>query len=458
MRTKIITSIGPASKSHDILREFYRLGVRCMRINFAHGDARFWGEIVSAIRDLEALVKDYICLIGDLPGPSIRLGDFGELPFKRGSKIVFSNAGDGVPVRDMEFYELVDEGDIILLDDGRVVLEVVSSSWGRVETIALTDGILRSGKGLAIRGKEISSQILRERDLEALRFSVENSFSYIGASHVRSPEDLRIVRKTIQSLGGKQKILAKIENMSAVKNIETIAEEADGIVIARGDLGMNIGLEEIPAIQRRIINICREMGKPCIVATQILESMMNSPVPTRAEVGDLYGVIAQGVDGIMLTGETAVGMYPIEAVKWAKRVIERAEKDPEIIYGGTEQKKIVPSIGRRGRLPYGIYRLSESMQAPIAIIDIDLRDAIPISVNKPKHKIYFITNNIDPYRQAHLLWGVEPIYTKDLSESTNIIQYIKEKILKEASEAHTYDKLLLINNTSNKKSIEIIEL
>jgi len=429
-----------------------------MRINFAHGETKFWGEIVSVIRDLEALVRDYICLIGDLPGPSIRLGDFGELSFKRGSKIVFSNTGDGIPVRDIEFYELVDEGDIILLDDGRVVLEVVSSSWERVETIALTDGILRSGKGLAIRGREMSSQILRERDLEALRFSIENSFSYVGASHVRSPEDLRVVRKTIQSLGGKQKILAKIENMSAVKNIESIAEEADGIVIARGDLGMNVGLEEIPAIQRKVINICREMGKPCIVATQILESMMSSPVPTRAEVGDLYNVVAQGVDGIMLTGETAVGIYPIDAVKWAKKVIERAEKDPEIIYRDLEPKELASNTGKKSRFPYGIYRLSESMQAPIVIIDEDLKNATMISVNKPKHRIYFITNNIDLYRQAHLLWGVEPIYIKDLSGDRDTIQYIKEKILKETSEANPYDKLLLINNISNKKSIEIVEL
>ncbi|MDT7887391.1 MAG: pyruvate kinase [Desulfurococcales archaeon] len=458
MRTKIITSIGPASKNPEILREFYRLGIRCMRINFAHGDARFWGEIVNLVRDLETSLGDFLCLIGDLPGPSIRLGDFGELAFKRGSRVVFSNTGDGVPVRESDFYELVDEGDIILLDDGRVVLEVISSSWGRIETIALTDGVLRSGKGLAIRGKEISSKIIRERDLEALRFSIENRFSYIGASHVRSPEDLRIIRKTIYSMGGKQKILAKIENSSAVKNIESIAEEADGVVIARGDLGMNLGLEEIPSIQRRILNICHEMGKPCIVATQILESMMNSPVPTRAEIGDLYSVVSQGVDGVMLTGETAVGLYPVEAVKWAKKVIERAEKDPEITYGGPESRRASADAGRKSRLSYGIYRLSESIQASIAVIDRDPRDVALISINKPRQKIYFVTDNLDTYRQSHLLWGVEPIYLKDLSETSSIIQHLKEKILREGSEALSYSKMLLINNTLNKKSIEIIDL
>jgi len=456
LRTKIIASVGPSSKSPDVLREFYRLGVRCVRINFAHGDPSFWGEIVGSIRELESSVTDHMCIVGDLPGPSIRLGNFSEFAFKRGAKIVFSNSGDGVPVRDREFYEIIDEGDVILLDDGRVVLEVVSTSWGRAEVIALTDGILRPGKGLAIRGKEVSFQILRERDLEALKFSIENSFSYIGVSHVRSSDDLKAVRKAINSMGGKQRILAKIENMSAVRNIESIAEEADGIVIARGDLGMSLGLEEVPAVQRRIMGICREVGKPCIVATQILESMVSSPVPTRAEVGDLYGVISQGIDGIMLTGETAVGLYPIEAVKWAKRVIERAERDPEARPGNHWNKKI-PGAERGDKLSYGIYMLSESIQAVILVIDRDPGLVSMISTNKPTQKIYFATDDLDAYRQAHLLWGVEPIYLEGPVDQSEALKHLREKILR-GSEPPSQARAVVINNIAEKRSIEIVEL
>jgi len=456
LRTKIIASVGPSSKSPDILREFYRLGVRCVRINFAHGDPVFWREIVGSIRDLESSVKDRLCIIGDLPGPSIRLGDFSEFGFKRGARIVFSNSGDGVPVRDKEFYEIVDEGDLILLDDGRVVLEIVSTSWGRAEAIALTDGALRPGKGLAIRGKEISFQILRERDLEALRFSIENGFSYIGVSHVRSPDDLKAVRKAINSMGGRQRILAKVENVSAVKNIESIVEEADGIVIARGDLGMNLGLEEVPAIQRRILNICLESGKPCIVATQILESMVSSPVPTRAEVGDLYSVISQGVDGIMLTGETAIGLYPVEAVKWARRVIERAERDPSVRQAGQWHQKIY-SMEKRDRLSYGIYMLSDSIQAMIVVIDRDPGMVSTISTNKPSQKIYFVTGDLDAYMQAHLLWGVEPAYLEGAANQKDMLKYLKEKILR-GSEPSSPARAIFINNIAEKRSIEIVEL
>lgn len=457
MRTKIVASVGPSSNSIEILREFYRLGVRCYRINMAHGNPQYWSEIVKLLRELEDVSGDLLCIIGDLPGPSIRLGDFGELAFKKGSKIVFSNSGDGIPIRDREFYEIVEEGDVILLDDGRVMLEIVSSSWDRVEAIAITDGTLRSGKGLTIKGKDMSSQIVRDRDLEAIRFAVENRFTYIGVSHVRTADDLRVIRKTIKSLGGRQRLLAKIENMNAVKNIEAIAVEADGVVIARGDLGMNAGLEEVPSIQRRILKICNKMGKPSIVATQILESMTHSPVPTRAEVSDLYTAIAQGAGAIMLTGETAVGVYPVEAVRWARKIIERAERDPDIV-GDREQTFPGTIFGDGNRYSYGIYRLSESLGAPIVVADRDTELASLISVYKPSSRVFLITGDGDAYRQAHILWGVEPIYIEDPNTiARDLGEPLRDIIRRSGLEGSGSRWLVLVNNIEDRKRIDIVE-
>lgn len=460
MKVKIIASIGPSSKSPEILRELYRIGVRCFRINMAHGDRELWGNMVSVIRDLEKMMGDRLCIVGDLPGPSIRLGEFKEFSFKKGSRVIFSNSGDGVPLRDKEFFEVAEEGDIIMLDDGRVMLEVVSSNWDRVEAIAITDGVLRPGKGLTIKGKESASQIVRDRDLEAIRFSIENNLTYLGISHVRNIEDLRIVRETINRLGGRQRLLAKVENISAVKNIEQIARGSDGVVIARGDLGMNLGLEEVPIVQRKILGVCHRLGKPGIVATQILESMVSSPVPTRAEVNDLYFAVAQGADAIMLTGETAVGLYPVEAVRWARRVIERAERDPGIM-----RETLVNMEGRgidsgRDRYSYGIYRLSESLEAPLVILDREIDMTLAISVYKPTHKIYLLTDREDTYRQTHILWGVEPIYIHDnggteLREA--VTKYIREALQRSGVEGVAYSRVIYVNNIEKGKRFEIFE-
>ncbi len=459
MRVKIIASIGPSSKSPEVLRELYRVGVRCFRINMAHGDKEFWSDIVKGIRELENAMGDRLCIVGDLPGPSIRLGEFEEFSFKKGSKVVFSNLGYGVPLRDKEFFEIAEEGDVIMLDDGRVMLEIISSSWDRVEAIAITDGTLKPGKGLSIKGKELFSQIIRERDLEAIRFAVENMFTYLGVSHVRNAEDLRIVRETIDKLGGRQRLLAKIENTSAVNNIEQIARNSGGVVIARGDLGMNLGLEEVPIVQRKILGICHRLGKPAIVATQILESMMSSPVPTRAEVNDLYVAVAQGADAIMLTGETAVGSYPVEAVRWAKRVIERAEKDPEIVYESVLDVRR-RSIEGNDRYSYGIYRLSESLEAPLVILDREIDLALLISIYKPARKIYILTDKEEIYRQSHILWGVEPIYIQDdsgIDGREAITRYIREMLKKSGAEGITYSRIIYVNNIEKKRKIEILE-
>ena len=258
---------------------------------------------------------------------------------------------------------------------------------------------------------------------------------------MRNAEDLRIVRETINKLGGRQRLLAKIENASAVKNIEQISRSSDGVVIARGDLGMNLGLEEVPIVQRKIMEICHRLGKPAIVATQILESMTSSPVPTRAEVNDLYVAVAQGADAIMLTGETAVGLYPVEAVRWARKVIERAEREPGVARDSLFNVKGID--GEHDRYSYGIYRLSESLEAPLVILDREIEMALAISVYKPSHKIYLLTDEDDIYRQSHILWGVEPVYIysdNGIEAREAVTKHIKETLRKSGIERAVYSR------------------
>ncbi|MEZ0290489.1 MAG: pyruvate kinase [Sulfolobales archaeon] len=438
MRAKIIASIGPSSEDPKIIRELYLAGVSCFRINFSHGDESSWSKYIEAIRSVEREFNDKICVLGDLRGPSIRLGDLKEsIMISKGSKIVFArDPSKGIPVDSEEFFKIIDEGDMILMDDGRIRFEVVRVSYDEVEAIALTDSVLSSRKNMAIRGKDLKGSILSTRDIKALEFSVREDLAFIGVSHARDRGDLEIVRKNLKNLGGSQKILAKIENRSAVENLREIILASDGVVIARGDLGMSIGLEEIPRVQEEIIRESRRLGKPVILATQLLESMIKSPIPTRAEIQDIYSGVEYGVDGFMLTGETAIGSYPVEAVKWLKRVVETAEKhlrenrSPEEIF--IESKRVSDLVEK---FFYGVAKLAESINAYIILFTLSGTSATRISSMRPGVRVICGTSKSDVYKSLKILWGVEPVYVdaKDYEEGL-------EKTLKTALERGSVDR------------------
>ncbi|MGC9009222.1 MAG: pyruvate kinase [Sulfolobales archaeon] len=450
MKTKIIASLGPSTADPKIIKEMLLIGVDCLRINFSHGGPEDWIRYIDMIRSSEKEVGvDGVCILGDLRGPSIRLGDLGEtLKVVRGAKIVFSkDPSKGVPIDSEEFFRIVDEGDLLLMDDGKMRFEVINAETDYVETIALTDGVLSSRKNVHIKGKDLTSPILSQRDYEALKIAVEKNITYIGVSHVRNSEDIEIVKRNIRLLGGTQKVLAKIENRSAVEKLEEIISVADGVVIARGDLGMSIGLEEIPRVQEEIIKKTRERGKPVILATQLLESMIKSPIPTRSEVQDIYVGVSMKVDALMLTGETAVGQYPLDTLRWLKRIISAAERyslydnERENYYRYASAERDY-SASILDKFFLGVVKLAEAINADIVLFSKSGSSAYILSKYRPKTGIVCGTNNLDVYRSLKLIWGIKPVYveTDDYDEGV-------EKTLEKSLEKRYIERGRLVIKT-----------
>ncbi len=409
MNVKIVASLGPASSSSDVVSKMVSLGVSGFRINFAHGDASVWSEYVGMVRRVEPGSGQYIALIGDLMGSSLRLGKLEEsVAVRKGSLVRFSLTAvpspEGEPVRvpvdvPRKVVEELSEGDVILMSDGRASFRVTEVGDDYFDAVAQTDSVLSSRKAFVVKGREFDLPILGRKDFDDLKFACSEGFEYVGLSYVRTPDDVRYVRKIIERLNCGAGILAKIETPSAVKNLDSIVEESDGVVVARGDLGMSLGLEEIPLLQKAIIRKSREHGKPVIVATQLLESMLESPVPTRAEVVDVYEAVQSGVDALMVTGETAVGKYPVEVVKWLSKIIRAAE-------AGLALPREVYAADLRAKFVRGVVELAEELGAAIAIYSMRGTTAKRASIARPRVPVYVGVPRPEVARKLSIMWGL----------------------------------------------------
>ncbi|MEM3615826.1 MAG: pyruvate kinase, partial [Candidatus Methanomethylicia archaeon] len=316
------------------------------------------------------------------------------------------DAGENIPLPYMEFYEITEPGDIILMDDGKIMLKILEVKNMEAKVKALTPGKITSRKGIVIRGKEFNIPSITEEDFKSIKFAVDNSLDYIGLSYVRSGEDVKKLREIIKEEGSEDiAIMSKIESVSAVKNLNDIVRESDMILVARGDLGMQFPLEEIPIIQHKVIEEARKLGKPVILATQVLASMMENPTPTRAEITDIAHAMLEGVDAIMLTGETAVGKYPLEAVKWLKSIIETNENRID-----TSIKTLDDDVQKK--FAHSVAVLAESLESKLAIYTQKGRMATRIAAYRPKIPIYAASNNIKTLRKLSMIWGLKPLMVK----------------------------------------------
>lgn len=410
LNVKIVASLGPASGSIDVVSRMVSLGVSGFRINFAHGDRSSWSEYIRIVREVESSSNRYIALVGDLMGPSLRLGKLEDsVSVKKGSTVRFyltnlpilKNEGViGVPVDiPKKVIEELSEGDIVLMSDGKISFSVIEVGDSYFDAVAQTDSILSSRKAFTVKGKEFDLPILSKKDLDDLKYACSKGFDYIGLSYVKSPTDALYVRKLLEKLGCGSGILVKIETLSALKNLDSVIEESDGVVVARGDLGMNLGLEEIPPLQKKIVRKSREYGKPVVVATQLLESMVDNPVPTRAEVVDVYEAVQSGVDALMVTGETAVGKYPVEVVRWLSKIIKAAEAGLSIT-----QERPAPDL--RTKFVKGVVELAEDLGAAIAIYSMRGATARRASIMRPRAPTYVGVPKPEIARKLSLLWGL----------------------------------------------------
>ncbi len=331
VKTKIVATLGPATSSYEMIKQLVDAGATMFRLNTSHGTEEGHAENIQIIRKISEETGRYIPILIDLQGPKIRVGNIAEpVKIQPGSEVVLEATDntanpDIIPVDYEGIAEDVKPGDKILLDDGKIGLEVLEVKDGRVKTKVLYGDLIRPRKGINLPGTTASLAAVTERDVEYIRFAVEYDADYIALSFVREAKDIELAKKYIKDYGGRIPVIAKIEKPQAVEKLEEIIKVSDGIMVARGDLGIEMSPEEVPIVQKYIVDQAIRNRKACIVATQMLESMIEEPIPTRAEASDVANAIFDGTDAIMLSGETAMGKYPVEAVKMMKKIASNVE-------------------------------------------------------------------------------------------------------------------------------------
>jgi pyruvate kinase len=436
MFVKTIVSIGPSSGDEKIIDSMVKLGVNGFRINFSHGSQEEWKKYIEFIRNAEKKYGRIVALIGDLQGPSLRIGIIKTpIAVKKNDiiKIVLGRESDGgtnfvVPMPISKFFEFVDISDILVMDDGRTKLRIVDKGSDYVEVAALNDSIITSRKTIVIQGKEVDLPSISENDMANIKFALENSFDYIGLSYVRTSEDISLLRDILKRSGNNDiGIITKIETRSAINNLNELIRESDAILVARGDLGMNFGLEEIHILQKHIIDKCLEHRKPVIVATQLLESMTEKPIPTRAEVVDVSIAIESGVDALMLTGETSIGKNPIDAVSWLIKIINFVEKNALIKnfdYIALKARRNLDHV--QLKFVKGVLELAEDINGKLIVFSMHGNTAKRVSSLRPIVPVYVGSQNTKILRKLSILWGIHPIYI----ESQNYEEGLQKTLTK----------------------------
>ena len=452
-RTKIVATIGPSSSSKDVLRELIEAGVNVCRLNFSHGSYEDHKDVINCIRELNDELVTNVAILADLQGPKIRTAEIqeGGVELEVGKKIVISTQeqiGDqnGFSINYDRLPADVNAGEHILLDDGKLILKVESTdSKKEIVCSIIQGGNLTSKKGVNFPNTKISLPSLTEKDELDLQFAIEQDVDWIGLSFVRSARDIIDLKHKISSSGAKAKVIAKIEKPEALDCIDDIIAESDGLMVARGDLGVEIPFENVPLAQKMLISKGIKYAKPVIVATQMMESMITQMSPTRAEVNDVANAVLDGADAVMLSAETSVGQYPVEVIKAMSRIILEMESHNGIYY-----KEEAPDKNQErfisDSICFNACRLAQRVGVD-AIITMSFSGytAFKIASQRPKSQIFIFTSNRKILTQLNLLWGVKAFYYNKRISTDHTIADIKY-IMK--SEKHLKPGDLVINIAS----------
>ncbi len=417
-RTKIVATLGPASEQEEQLSALIEAGVDVFRLNFSHGDHQNKLELITRIRKISAQTGKAVAILGDLQGPKIRTGLMknGFMELVSGSEVIVTTStveGEGniIPTIYENLPQDVKPGDRILLDDGLMDLEVLATEGQDVRCRVVTGGKLKDRKGINLPGAKVSAPALTEKDLEDLAFCTEQEVDYIALSFVRAAADVEYLKELLKDKPFAPKVVSKIEKPEAVDAFDAILEVTDAVMVARGDLGVELSPEKVPLIQKRIIQQCNAAGKPVITATQMLESMINNPRPTRAETSDVANAILDGTDAIMLSGETAAGKYPVEAVRVMDQVACDVEKSHQYLRSsahstaaGLGQQRMTEAIG------HGACQIAENVCAKAILAFTQTgRTAALVSKYRPNLPIYAMTPDPRVKRRMALYSGVRAI-------------------------------------------------
>ncbi len=412
-RTKIVATIGPASGSASTLEEMLRVGMDAARLNFSHGTHREHARYLRMLRQAASRVRKPLAVMQDLPGPKNRTGKLkkGQIELKTGGEFILTTKeilGDeqrvsvGLPSLAQE----VATGDIIFLDDGAIKLEVIATDGSDIKCQVVTGGFLGEDKGINIPGVVFRSAPFTEEDKKHLLFGLKQQVDFVAISFVRQASDVLKVRQFLHQRGGEIAVIAKIETQEAIANIDEILEVADGVMVARGDLGLEIPIEKVPVVQKEIIHKCNRLGKPVIVATQMLESMVRMSLPTRAEVTDVANAVIDGADALMLSEETAIGKYPAEAVKMMAQIALEAEATlPYQQLLAEKGKELPPETD--DAISYAACHIAHQLRASAIVAATSSGStAQRVAKYRPKVPILAITPSDAVQRKLCLFWGV----------------------------------------------------
>ena len=438
-KTKIIATIGPASSNKKILKQMFLEGVNVCRLNFSHGNYNDHSKTIQNIRELNKETGLNVAILADLQGPKIRTGEIinNKIELIQESIIEINTKeqiGDekSFSINYTQLPNDVKKGEKILLDDGKLSLEVISTDKrNKITAKVINGGILSSNKGVNLPNTKISMPSLTEKDLKDLEYALEENVDWIGLSFVRSAKDIIQLKNLITKKSGKAKVIAKIEKPEAITDIDKIITESDALMVARGDLGVEIPYQNVPLIQKMLINKCIINAKPVIVATQMMESMILKSTPTRAEVNDVANAVLDGADAVMLSGETSVGKYPIEVIRTMNNILLEMETF-DGIYNKAEFPEKNQSRFITDSICFNACRLSNRIDADaILTMSFSGYTAYKIASQRPKAKIYVFTSNKQILTQLSLIWGVQGFYYNKTISTDHTIYDIKELLKKE---------------------------
>ncbi len=446
-KTKIIATIGPATMNKKIIADMLKEGVNAFRINFSHSNPEQASQIVELIREAEKETEKFVPIIGDLQGPTVRLGDFQPIQIKRDLEYTISK-NEGIIIEEDEFYELVSEGDTVIFDGGRFWAKVKEKKGSTVKVVFMTEGELGPRKTVAIQGKEYSFNAPTEKDAKDIEFAVKAGIEGIAISFIKKADDVLKVKDLARSSGDEVFTIAKIETISGVNNVDSILEAADFILVARGDLGSHFPLEKIPEIQRYLIQKALDHGKPSIVATQLLESMINNPIPTRAEVTDVYMAVSMGADSLMVSGETAVGKYPLEVVRWLNVITSEAEKNLKFRARGK-------SLDVYDKFAEGVAMMSELIDSKIVAVTTTGKTPQRLARFRPSKEIIGVCEDPFVFKKLQLVYGVIPFLTKSIKNEQVAIEDLKKSGLIKQGEKIIVTRSLKQGVTDAIKILEV---
>lgn len=466
--TKIVATLGPASRNPDTLRRMIDAGMSVARINFSHGDRDDHRASVELIRAIAAEKGRAIGILQDLQGPKIRVARFedeGGILLKPGD--LFSITMDNEPGNKQRVGTTykglaadVRPGMTLLLDDGNLALRVLKVLEGEVQTRVLVGGPLKNNKGINVPEAELSVPALSDKDVSDLEFGAELGADWVALSFVRSRDDLLLARHYLNRLGSRARLMAKIEKPQAVERFEEVLAEADGIMVARGDLGVEMRPEQVPALQKRMIRLCREAGKPVITATQMLESMVHAPRPTRAEASDVANAIYDGTDAVMLSAESAVGQYPVEAVGMMDRIAREVEQSE--MYQNL-QLLPTPPAGAQDAIALSACTIAAGQHMPaIVTLTSSGKSARRVAKYRPPLSIVALTPYEHVRNQLTLLWGVVPMLSETPKDSDDMVR-IAAEVLQENDMAEEGERFVImagvpfgVSGTTNMLRVERI--